>query len=304
MNSGQRWPVTGSAAASAQAGPGAAHLPAVHTPLKQSAGAPQPSPRSQPAHEPPQSTSLSLPFFTPSPQLAAAQAPASHTLLAQSALARHSRHCPAPSHLPRLHGAPASVGPSPHTAASQVAFKHSAGGCGQSLAAMQPGSPVLLELPLALTMPVLPTPPLLVPSLVDVLTEDPLVSLSLPVLDPVPPLLPVSLTLTLALAESVTLALADSVTLALAESVTLALAESLALALPVSLTLPVALTLACPVVGVDATLVAAPVSLLPPLPLPAPPLPGSPQPSSPSASTHPARRSTAISRHATGRLPP
>ena len=296
MNSGQRWPVTGSAAASAQAGPGAAHLPAVHTPLKQSAGAPQPSPRSQPAHEPPQSTSLSLPFFTPSPQLAAAQAPASHTLLAQSALARHSRHCPAPSHLPRLHGAPASVGPSPHTAASQVAFKHSAGGCGQSLAAMQPGSPVLLELPLALTMPVLPTPPLLVPSLVDVLTENPLVSLSLPVLDPVPPLLPVSLTLTLALA--------DSVTLALAESVTLALAESLALALPVSLTLAVALTLACPVVGVDAALVAAPVSLLPPLPLPAPPLPGSPQPSSPSASTHPARRSTAISRHATGRLPP
>ena len=75
-----------------QAGPGAAHLPAVHTPLTQSAGPPQPSPTSQSLQGPPQSMSLSPPFFTPSPQPAAAHLPALHTMLGQSAPTRHSTH--------------------------------------------------------------------------------------------------------------------------------------------------------------------------------------------------------------------
>jgi hypothetical protein len=93
------------------------------------------------------------------------------------------------------------------------------------------------------------------------------------------------------------------VTLALALPVSL----TLALALPVSLTLALALavsltlTLAALVVGVDPLDdVAAPVSLLPLLD---PPLLASPQPSSPSTSTHPARRSTTMTRHATVRPP-
>jgi hypothetical protein len=59
----------------------------VHTPLVQSEPVPQPTPVPQRAQvpPPPQSTPVSLPFLTPSLQVAAAHAPAVHTPLAQLA---------------------------------------------------------------------------------------------------------------------------------------------------------------------------------------------------------------------------
>jgi len=72
---------------------GAAHSPAVHTPLVQSEPVPHPDPVPQRAQAPlpPQSTPVSPPFFTPSPQEGAAHTPAVHTRLTQLApLVPHS----------------------------------------------------------------------------------------------------------------------------------------------------------------------------------------------------------------------
>src|SRR3569623_552736 len=66
---------------------GAAHRPAVHTPLVQSVPVPHPwlvPPRAQ-VPLPPQSMPVSPPFFTPSLQVGAAHRPAVHTPLAQLA---------------------------------------------------------------------------------------------------------------------------------------------------------------------------------------------------------------------------
>jgi len=67
---------------------GTAQAPEVHTPLVQLAPAPVPVPHILPSpqggHEPPQSTSVSVLFFTVSAQLAAAQTPLTHTPLVQS----------------------------------------------------------------------------------------------------------------------------------------------------------------------------------------------------------------------------
>jgi hypothetical protein len=67
---------------------GAAQAPLAHTPLAQLAPAPVPLPHifpfAQGGHDPPQSTSVSVLFFTPSAQLAAAQIPSMQTPFAQS----------------------------------------------------------------------------------------------------------------------------------------------------------------------------------------------------------------------------
>ena len=67
---------------------GTAQLPEVQTPLAQLAPAPVPEPHifpfAQPGQEPPQSTSVSVLFFTPSAQLAAAQTPFRQTAFTQS----------------------------------------------------------------------------------------------------------------------------------------------------------------------------------------------------------------------------
>jgi hypothetical protein len=61
----------------------------VHTKLSQSSGAAQSWPALHGAHEPPQSTSVSLPLLTPSEQLGGWHCPPPHTLLVQSLPAVH-----------------------------------------------------------------------------------------------------------------------------------------------------------------------------------------------------------------------
>jgi len=59
-------------------------MPAAHTLLMQSPAQPHRLPAAQGEHDPPQSTSVSMPFALPSSHAAAAHAPLSHTLLLQS----------------------------------------------------------------------------------------------------------------------------------------------------------------------------------------------------------------------------
>ena len=85
---------------------GARQNPFTHTPLSQSATAPQSWPGSQPRQSPPQSTSLSLPFRTLSSQPDAAQSPAVQTPESQSVAspqtwpAAHVGHSPPPQSMP------------------------------------------------------------------------------------------------------------------------------------------------------------------------------------------------------------
>jgi len=100
-----------------------AQPPALHTPLWQSAPAPQPWPGAQSGQAPPQSTSTSLPFFTPSVQLGAAQRPfPPQTALAQSALVLHVDPSAQPGHSPPPQSVPSSAplrAPSPQEMAAQ-----------------------------------------------------------------------------------------------------------------------------------------------------------------------------------------
>jgi hypothetical protein len=77
-----------------------AHFPATHAPAAQSDGDVQVLPSWQAGHDPPQSTSLSLPFFTASVHVGAAQRPLTQTPDAQSfpawqlAPGAHAAHAP------------------------------------------------------------------------------------------------------------------------------------------------------------------------------------------------------------------
>jgi hypothetical protein len=99
----------------------AAHTPFTQTPFTQSAATPHAWPSGhflfagEPAHEPPQSTAVSLPFFTPSPQVGAAQAPAVQTPLRQFP--------PAPAPGPHMRpGARGGQGPPQSTSVSLPFF--------------------------------------------------------------------------------------------------------------------------------------------------------------------------------------
>jgi hypothetical protein len=100
-----------------------AQPPGLHTPLWQSAPAPQLRPGAQSGQGPPQSTSTSSAFFTPSVQLGGAQRPLPpHTALAQSAPSLHALPSAQPGHSPPPQSVSSSAPlrtPSPHETAAQ-----------------------------------------------------------------------------------------------------------------------------------------------------------------------------------------
>jgi hypothetical protein len=99
----------------------------VHTALKQSAGRTQWEPDAQPAHDPPQSTSVSVPFLTVSLHVGAWHCPALQTSLAQSAFTIQAADVGHDGHDPPPQSTSVSLPfatPSVHVGAWQTAFAH------------------------------------------------------------------------------------------------------------------------------------------------------------------------------------